>query len=152
MVPVLSWVQNRLLQTPTLADRVSVMFDERMIDYSTLRDVVDLEPIFETYPFHMVLGELFRMHGEPGLAKIQFRKAGVADPDDVRAMIFIANLALEEGNSQRAVQLLSTALEADAQNAYVYHNLSLAFDLNRRFRGGGRRAEAGARIQGQDQR
>ncbi|MCJ7753688.1 MAG: hypothetical protein MUP13_03915 [Thermoanaerobaculales bacterium] len=137
LVPMLSWVQNRLLQMPTLADRVSVMLDERMIDYSTLRDVVDLEPTFsETYPFHMILGELFRMHGEPGLAKTQFQKAGVADPEDVRARIFIANLALEEGDAQRAVQLLSTALEADAQNAYIYHNLSLAFDLIRRFEEG----------------
>jgi hypothetical protein len=137
MVPVLSWVQNRLLQMPTLADRVSVMLDERMIDYSTLRDVVDLEPTFsETYHYHMILGELFRMHGEPGLAKTQFQKAGVADPGDVRAQIFVANLALEEGDAQRAVQLLSTALEADAQNAYIYHNLSLAYDLIRRFEEG----------------
>jgi tetratricopeptide (TPR) repeat protein len=137
LVPVLSWVQNRLLQTPTLADRVSVMLDERMIDYSTLRDVVDLEPtLAEIYSYHMILGELFRMHGEPGLAKIQFQKASAADPRDVRALVIIANLALEDGDAQRAVQLLNSALEIDAQNAYVYHNLSLALDLNRRFEEG----------------
>jgi tetratricopeptide (TPR) repeat protein len=137
LVPVLSWVQNRLLQAPTLADRVEVMLDERTIDYSTLRDVVDLEPtLAEIHPFHMILGELFRMHGEPGLAKIQFQKASAADPEDVRAMVFVANLALEEGDSQRAVQILTSALEIDAQNAYVYHNLSLALDLNRRFEEG----------------
>jgi tetratricopeptide (TPR) repeat protein len=137
LVPVLSWVQNRLLQTPTLAQRVSVMLDERAIDYSTLRDVVDLEPtLAEIYSYHLILGELFRMHGEPGLAKIQFQKAIAADPADVRAMVIVANLALEEGDAQRAVQLLNDALEIDAQNAYVYHNLSLALDLNRRFEEG----------------
>ncbi len=144
MVPVLSWVQNRLLQTPTLADRVSVMLDERMIDYSTLRDVVDLEPTFsETYPFHMILGELFRMHGEPGLAKIQFQKAGVADPDDVRAMIFVANLALEEGDSQRAVQLLSTALEDRRPERLHLPQPVVGIRPQSTVRGGGRRAEAG---------
>lgn len=137
MVPALSWVQNRLLQTPSLADRVAVMLDERTIDYSTLRDVVDLEPTFsEIYSFHMILGELYRMHGEPGLAKTQFQKASVADLDEVQATIFVANLALEEGDAQRAVQLLNSALENDAQNAYIYHNLSLAFDLIRRFEEG----------------
>jgi len=137
LVPVLSWVQNRLLQTPTLAERVSVMLDERKIDYSTLRDVVDLEPtLAEIYSYHLILGELFRMHGEPGLAKIQFQKASVADPGDVRALVVVANLALEEGDIQRAVQLLNSALEIDAQNAYVYHNLSLALDLSRRFEEG----------------
>ncbi len=137
LVPVLSWVQNRLLQTPTLADRVSVMLDERAIDYSTLRDVVDLEPtLAEIYSYHVILGELFRMHGEPGLAKIQFQKASAADPRDVRALVIVANLALEDGDAQRAVQLLNSALEIDAQNAYVYHNLSLALDLNRRFEEG----------------
>jgi hypothetical protein len=137
VVPGLSWVQNRLLQTPTLADRVSVMLEERAIDYSTLRDVVDLEATFaEVYSYHLVLGELYRMHGEPGLAKIQFQKAKVADPDEVRAAIFVANLALEEGDAQRAVQLLNAALETDGRNAYIYHNLSLALDLIRRFEEG----------------
>jgi len=137
LVPVLSWTQNRLLQAPTLANRVSVMLDERAIDYSTLRDVVDLESTFaEVYSYHLILGELYRMHGEPGLAKIQFQKAKLADPDDVRATIFVANLALEEGEAQRAVQLLNAALESDANNAYIYHSLSLAFDLIRRFEEG----------------
>lgn len=137
LVPVLSWVQNRLLQTSTLADRVSIMLDERAIDYSTLRDVVDLEPsLAEIYSYHMILGELFRMHGEPGLAKTQFQKASAAEPEDVRAMVVVANLALEEGDAQRAALLLNSALEIDAQNAYVYHNLSLALDLNRRFEEG----------------
>jgi len=137
LVPVLSWTQNRLLQAPSLADRISVMLDERAIDYSTLRDVVDLEStLAEDYSYHLVLGELFRMHGEPGLAKIQFQKAKLADPDDVRAAVFVANLALEEGDAQRAVQLLNTALESDANNAYIYHNLSLALDLIRRFEEG----------------
>ena len=137
LVPTLSWVQNRLLQTPSLADRVAVMLDERTIDYSTLRDVVELEPTFsEIYSFHMILGELYRMHGEPGLAKTQFQKAGVANPDEVQATIFVANLALEEGDAQRAFQLLNAALERDAQNAYIYHNLSLASDLIRRFEEG----------------
>lgn len=137
LVPTLSWTQNRLLQSSDLAERVSVMLDERAIDYATLRDAADLESTFaEVYSFHLILGELYRMHGEPGLAKIEFQKAKVADPNEARAAIFVANLALEEGDAQRAVQLLNEALESDAQNAYVYHNLSLALDLIRRFEEG----------------
>jgi hypothetical protein len=137
MIPVLAWVQNGLLQSPTLGERVAVMLDEREIDYSTLRDVIDLEPtLSEVYSFHMILGELYRMHGEPGLARTQFQKAAVADPNEVKAQIFLANLALEEGDSQRAVQLLNAALSTDAQNAFIYHNLSLAYDLIRRFEEG----------------
>ena len=53
-----------------------------------------------------------------------------------RPLIFIGNLELEEGNTQRAIQHFNQALEIDDRNAFAYHNLSLAFDLNRRFQEG----------------
>ncbi len=135
--PVLSWVQGRVLTGSSVMDRVTVVLEERQIDYSTLREFADLQPIFsEDAGYHLILGELLRMHGEPGLAKTQFQKATVQDPGAARPLIFYGNLVLEEGDAQRAVQLFNTAIEKGQENAFAYHNLSLAFDLNRRFQEG----------------
>jgi hypothetical protein len=76
------------------------------------------------------------MHGEPSRAKLEFQKATLVDASMTRPLVFIGNLELEEGNSQRAIQLFNQALEIDDRNAFAYHNLSLAFDLNRRFQEG----------------
>ena len=142
--PVLSWVQGRVLRSSSIMDRVSVVLEERQMDFATLREFANFEPVLaENAAYHLILGELLRMHGEPGLAKTQFQKATVADPGQARPLIFVGNLALEEGDAQRAVQLLNSALDKGQEQAFAHHNLSLAFDLNRRFQDGdGHRAKA----------
>lgn len=118
-------------------ERVAVVLDERQMDFATLREFANLESVLaEDVSYHLILGELLRMHGEPGLAKIQFQKAAAADPGQARPLIFVGNLVLEEGDSQRAIQLLNSALEKGQEQAFAHHNLSLAFDLNRRFQDG----------------
>jgi tetratricopeptide (TPR) repeat protein len=135
--PALAWVQREVLQLEPLMSRVGTMLDERQSDFGTLREFSDLGSELDEVPdYHLILGELLRMHGEPGLARVEFQKATLLDPENARPLIFVANLALEEGNPKRSIQLFDQALELDGQNAFAYHNLSLAFDLSRRFQEG----------------
>jgi hypothetical protein len=135
--PAFVWVQQRLLRGDQLMARVVTVLDERQADFSTLREFAELETEFDGLPdYHLLLGEFLRMHGEPGMAKLQFQKATLLDPESARPLVFVANLSLEEGNTQRAIQFFNQALEIDAGNAFVYHNLSLGFDLTRRFQEG----------------
>jgi hypothetical protein len=118
-------------------NRVGTMLDERQSDFADLREFSELATeLEEVAGYHLILGELLRMHGEPGMARVEFQKATLLDPENPRPLVFVANLALEEGNTKRSIQLFSQALELDGQNAFAYHNLSLAFDLSRRFQEG----------------
>ena len=135
--PTFAWIQHDVLQSEPLTDRVGTMLDERQSDFATLREFSELAPEFEEVSgYHLILGEFLRMHGEPGMARVEFQRATLLDPENPRPLVFVANLALEEGNTKRSIQLFNQALELDNQNAFAYHNLSLAFDLSRRFQEG----------------
>jgi tetratricopeptide (TPR) repeat protein len=135
--PAFSWIQLHILQSAPLKNRVGTMLDERQADFATLREYSELAAELDDVAlYHLILGELLRMHGEPGMARTEYQKATLLDPDSARPLVFVANLALEEGNTKRSIQLFSQALELDGQNAFAYHNLSLAFDLSRRFQEG----------------
>ncbi len=136
VAPTLAWVQADALQYPPLTTRVGTVLDERQVDFSILREFSNVETELEDLAsYHLILGELLRMHGEPVLAKVQFQKTILLDPDWARPLIFVANLEMEEGNTKRAIQLYNQALEKE-ENAFAYNNLSLAFDLSRQFQEG----------------
>jgi tetratricopeptide (TPR) repeat protein len=148
VAPTLAWVQADGLQYPPLKIRVGTLLDERQVDFSTLREVSNLELEFEDVAtYHMILGELFRMHGEPVLARVQFQKAILLDPEESLPLIFIGNLEMEVGNTKRAIQLFNQAL-AKEENAFAYNNLSLAFDLSRQFQEGDAARAKARRIAG----
>jgi len=135
--PTLAWIQHSELRSLELIERVSTALDERKADFSTLGEFSDLEAeLDDLASYHLILGELLRLHGEPAVAKIQFQKATLLAPDPSRPLIFVANLEMEEGNNKRAIQLYNEALAKDKSNAFAYQNLSLAFDLSRRFQEG----------------
>jgi tetratricopeptide (TPR) repeat protein len=135
--PTLAWVQHDVLRSEPLMNRVGTMLDKRQSDFATLREFSELKvDLEEVADYHLILGELLRMHGEPGMARTEFQKATLLDPKNPRTLVFVANLALEEGNTKRSIQFFDQALELDGQNAFAYHNLSLAFDLSRRFQEG----------------
>ncbi len=137
VVPAFAWIQHEVLQSEPLMDRVGTMLDERQADFATLREFSELGVEFEENSgYHLILGELLRMHGEPGIARVEYQKATLLDPESSRPLVFVANLALEEGNTKRSIQLYNQALGLNGQNAFAYHNLSLAFDLSRRFQEG----------------
>ena len=150
--PALGWMQDGLLHGPRLIDRVGTMLDERQVDFAALRQFSDIERDFQEVPiYHVVQGELLRMHGEPGLAKVQFQKASLADPDDQMPLIFLGNLSMEDGDTKRAIQFYNSALKIDGQNAFAYHNLSLAYDLSRRFQEGDEARARAREIAGRDE-
>ena len=135
--PTLAWVQHDVLHPEQLTSRVGTILDERQSDFATLREFLELGAELEDVAdYHLILGELLRMHGEPALARVEFQKATLLEPEKSQPLVFVANLALEEGNTKRAIQHFNQALELDGQNAFAYHNLSLAFDLSRRFQEG----------------
>jgi tetratricopeptide (TPR) repeat protein len=135
--PTFAWIQHDVLQSESLMDRVGTMLDARQADFATLREFSELAvELEENSSYHLILGELLRMHGEPGMARVEYQKATLLDPESSRPLVFVANLALEEGNTKRSIQLYDQALELDGQNAFAYHSLSLAFDLSRRFQEG----------------
>ncbi len=150
-MPALAFVKHDGLRLPETDERLSIMLDERQLDFSTLREMAHLTDEFdEVALYHLIYGELLRMHGEPDRARMEFQKATMADESLSWPLIFVGNLALEEGNTRRSIQLYNQALELNSRNAYAYHNLSLAFDLSRRFQEGDAARAKAREIGGRD--
>lgn len=137
VLPALEAWQQLALRDTTLARRVSDMLEERKLDLASLREMADLElPMADNADFHLVLGELFRLHGEVERAREQYQRAVVAGSRRPEPLIFLGNLAQEDGDVLRAVQLYNRALEIDPNSVLAYHNLSSAYDSSRRFQEG----------------
>ncbi len=135
--PALEQWQRTALRTPRLTDRVTNILDNRQLDFSTLRELGDLEPeLTGVARFHLVYGELLRMHGDIQGAQRQFQQAALADGSSVAALVFLGNLAVEEGDYARALEYYNSAVQRDGDSALAYYNLSTAYDLNRRFQDG----------------
>ena len=80
LVPTLELWQHTFLRSTTLAHRLVAMLEERAIDPATLREFADLEPALDTLAeYHLLHGEMLRLHGDSALARVQFQKAAVAD-------------------------------------------------------------------------
>jgi tetratricopeptide (TPR) repeat protein len=131
-----SW-QRALLREPPVTDRVAVMLDERQLNPSALREFLSLKDSFDgDTSYHLIRGELLRMHSAVESAKIEFQTAAVEPLGDARPFVFLGNMALEDGNVQLAIQYYDAAIDTDSRTALAYHNLSSAYDLNRRFQQG----------------
>jgi hypothetical protein len=138
LVPFLleAW-QRALLRVPPVTDRVAVMLDERQLNPSTLREFVNLKETFDGDTlYHLILGELLRMHSALESAKLEYQTAALQPFGDARPFVILGNMALEDGNVQLAIQHYDEAIETDGRTALAYHNLSSAYDLNRRFQQG----------------
>jgi tetratricopeptide (TPR) repeat protein len=149
VVPILVVWQASMLRWPSLLDRADSMLAERRIDFPTLREFADLETSLEDVPeFHLVLGELHRMHGEIDLARIEFQRANLLNDGDAVPLIFLGNLSLEDGDVQLAIEQYSRAIELDPSTALGYRNLSVAYDQSRRFQDGDAARNAAKEIAG----
>lgn len=134
LVPALELWQSTTMRSVGLEDRVATMLDERAIDLSTLREFANLEPeLASSGTYHLILGELMRMHADMIGAKIEYQKAIVAAPADPRPHLFIGALALEDGDMARAVQSMNRALELDPRSVLAYRALSFAYDQSYKF-------------------
>ncbi len=133
---VVIW-QATMLRWPSVMDRAESMLAERRIDFPTLREFVDLESsLNEVSEFHLLLGELHRMHGEGDAARIEFQRANLANDGAADPLIFLGNLSLEDGDVQLAIEHFNRAIELEPNSALAYRNLSFAYDQSRRFQDG----------------
>jgi tetratricopeptide (TPR) repeat protein len=149
LVPALTAWKEVAGRSPTVVERVATMLDERRIDPSTLREFSGFEPELDgVSTYHLVLGELVRMHGDADGARLQYQKASLSDEADPTPLIFLGNLSMEEGDIARAIQRYNAALELDPRSVLAYHNLSSAFDQSRRFQEGDAAREAARTLAG----
>jgi len=51
-----------------------------------------------------------RMHGDPSAAHLAFQQAALADPGDPLPLVFLGNLAMEDGDVPRAIQQYTAAV------------------------------------------
>lgn len=138
LLPVgLDALQRGLFDAPTVTRRVAVALDERQLEPSALREFLDLEEVFDgDSTYHLILGELLRMHSAPEPAKAEFQSAALEPLGDARSFVILGNMALEDGDAQLAIQYYDEAIATDGRAALAYHNLSSAYDLVRRFQQG----------------
>jgi tetratricopeptide (TPR) repeat protein len=149
IVPGLASWEQVMMRWPSLESRIASMLDERRIDFPSLRELATLEEDFESSAsYHIVLGELHRMHGDVDEARIEFQRAAVADADDPRSRVFLGNMALEDGDVQLAIQLYNDAIEDDSTDALAHRNLAVAYDQSRRFQDGDAARTAAKEIAG----
>jgi len=137
IMPGLALWQDAMFRWPSLQDRMINLLEERQIDFPTLREVAELEPQMKGESgFHVVFGELSRMHGEADVARVEFQRASLVGDGNVTPLIFLGNMSLEDGDIQLAIQQYNQAIEQDPSAALAYRNLSFAYDQSRRFQDG----------------
>lgn len=149
LFPALATWQQATMRWPSLDARVASMLDERRIDFPSLRELAAAQDSLGGEPrYHLLLGELHRMHGDLDEARIEFQKAALAADGDATPWIFLGNLALEDGDVQLAIQLYTDAIGADPRSALAHRNLSSAYDQSRRFQDGDAERLAAKQIAG----
>ena len=137
VVPVLTVWQHTMLRWPPLQTRVASMLEERRIDFPSLHELGDLDgSLGGDASYHVLFGELQRMHGDVDQARIEFQKAIRAAAGDSGPRVFLGNVALEDGDVQLAIQLYNDAIQNNPGDALAHRNLSFAYDQARRFKDG----------------
>lgn len=134
IVPLLGLWQNVCLVPAQLQDRVVEVLSERKADFVTLREFIDLEMEFEgSAAYHIVAGELLRLHGDRELGRLEFEKATIVSSNSVLPRLFLGAYALDDRDPWRALELLSKVVEMNPNGALGHYNLAIALDLTRRF-------------------
>ncbi len=137
VVPALTVWQYSMLRWPPLPTRLASMLEERRIDFPSLHELGDLGgELGGDVAYHVLYGELQRMHGDVDQARIEFQKAIRAAARDSGPRVFLGNVALEDGDVQLAIQLYNDAIQNDPRDALAHRNLSFAYDQARRFKDG----------------
>jgi tetratricopeptide (TPR) repeat protein len=147
LMPALDAWQDLAIATRPVTDRVVQMLETRRIDPSTLREFGDLEPdLGGMGSYNVILGELYRLHGDREEALIRFQRAALSESRDTAGLILLGNLAMEAGDVSRAVQHYTEALEINPSSALAHYNLSFAYDQLRRFNEGDQEREQAQRL------
>jgi len=137
LMPLLiTWQRHGLTEEPLLG-RVSEMLEKRVGDFNSLRAFSELSRDIEpSAAYHIVSGELFRIHGDLDLAQMEFEKAAVLEPGTSLPRLFLGVMALENHDIGRALEYLNDTISRDPNSVLGYYNLAVALDLTRRFEEG----------------
>ena len=137
VMPALNiWTQSMLV-TPPLGDQVREMLEKRQGNFSVLRAFTELtRDLDKSAAFHVVSGELLRMHGDRELALLEFEKVAMLAPKTSLPKLYLGALALEERDTARALEYLNDAISKDPKNVLAHYDLAIALDLTRRFEEG----------------
>jgi len=137
LMPTLSIWQHSMLGEIPLAQRVTDILEMRLGDYSSLRAFSEISRDLEnSAAYHVVSGELFRIHGDRELARLNFEKAAILAPDTTLPRLYLGAMALEDRDIGRALEHLNNAVTRDPKNILAHYDLAIALDLTRRFEEG----------------
>ncbi len=134
LIPAAELWQDLSLRKTSPLEAAGGMLEERRVDPAALQDFANLKAYLQDKEgFHLILGELLRLHGDSAGARLQFQKAAIIAPGDPVPKTFLGNLAFEDGNLGRAIQEYSSAGEMAPGYGLAFYNLSVAFDRSYRF-------------------
>jgi len=133
-VPILELWQRSCLVPMSLQQRVVGILSDRTADFSTMREFIELGPEFERFAaYHVIAGEMLRLHGDRELGRLEFEKASVVAPNSTLPRLFLGAYALDDRDPWRALELFNEVVKMDPDSALGHYNLAIALDLTRRF-------------------
>jgi tetratricopeptide (TPR) repeat protein len=94
--------------------------------------IVKLEP--KSVEDHLLLGRLYRLNNEVGKAEAEFKTAVQIDPSSEDAVTTLAYLYNEQGNPQRAADLLKSVPQGD-RTAKLYSALGFTYEQQKNYKG-----------------
>src|SRR5215475_14137517 len=93
--------------------------------------IIKIEP--ENVDDHLLLGRLFRMNNDLQKAEREFKTAVKLQPDSEEAVTTLAYLYNEEGDTTRAVQVLSSVPDA-GRSAKMYSALGYTYEQQKQYK------------------
>src|SRR5258708_36980730 len=94
-------------------------------------DIVNLEP--KTPENHLLLGRLYTHNKDLLKAEVEFKAASQSDPNSEEAVINLAFLYNEEGDTKRAMETLKSIPEA-ARTAKIWPALGFAYEQQKDYK------------------
>jgi tetratricopeptide (TPR) repeat protein len=93
--------------------------------------IIKIEP--DNVDDHLLLGRLYRLHNDLTKAEAEFKTAVKLQPDSEEAVTTLAYLYNEEGDTARAVQVLS-AVPDPARSAKLYAALGYTYEQQKQYK------------------
>jgi tetratricopeptide (TPR) repeat protein len=94
-------------------------------------EIVKIQP--DSVDDHLLLGRLYRINNDLQKAEAEFKTAVKLDPNSEEAVTTLAYLYNEEGDSKRAVQVLS-AIPDVARSAKLYSALGFTYEQQKQYK------------------
>src|SRR5246500_5019959 len=93
--------------------------------------IIKIEP--DNMDDHLLLGRLYRLNNDLGKAEAEFKTAVKLQPNSEEAVTTLAYLYNEEGDANRAVQVLSSVPD-DGRSAKMYSALGYTYEQQKQYK------------------